>query len=393
MRLPAIALAIAVPALIGAGSPTESPAPLLDDQLNAARAEQVVAERAARRLQAIVAKARTAAERLALERAAAAQAIDAAEAQITATEAELALSSARLAAFRRQLDAVQQPVSALLAGLVTIGQRPPILALADRGGVDELVRTRILLESTMPTVRRRSSALAKRIAVGQKMEAAASDSRSTLLAGRRDLVVRQSRFAALERRAVEATLAAGGEALSAGDRVIAGREALDVLSADGRRSATNLALELIAAGPALARPGAPIERSATSAPFDYDLPTDAQVTRGLAEIDRGGVRSRGLAMATLRGSRLIVPANGIVRFSGPFRDYDGIVIIDHGKGWTSLIVNVASPLEVGSRVKQGKSLGRALGPIEVELSHYGRRLSPAIIAGSSKPLSMSHKGR
>ena len=29
-------------------------------------------------------------------------------------------------------------------------------------------------------------------------------------------------------------------------------------------------------------------------------------------------------------------------FSGPFRDYDGVLIIDHGGGWMSLIVNVAS---------------------------------------------------
>ncbi len=75
-----------------------------------------------------------------------------------------------------------------------------------------------------------------------------------------------------------------------------------------------------------------------------------------------------MTFATRRGSTVQVPADGIIRFAGPFRDYDGIVIIDHGGGWMSLIVNLASPLARGSRVRSGEPLGRALGPIEVELS-------------------------
>jgi hypothetical protein len=56
----------------------------------------------------------------------------------------------------------------------------------------------------------------------------------------------------------------------------------------------------------------------------------------------------------------------------------------------SLIVNVASQLQRGEKVAVGEPIGRALGAVEVELSHNGRRLSPALIAGSSPPLS---KGR
>jgi septal ring factor EnvC (AmiA/AmiB activator) len=86
------------------------------------------------------------------------------------------------------------------------------------------------------------------------------------------------------------------------------------------------------------------------------------------------------------------PAGGIVRFSGPFRDYDGVVILDHGGGWMSLIVNVSSPLKRGDRVGLGDPLGRALGEVRLELSHNGRRFSPALIAGSSQTLSNGGKG-
>jgi septal ring factor EnvC (AmiA/AmiB activator) len=98
------------------------------------------------------------------------------------------------------------------------------------------------------------------------------------------------------------------------------------------------------------------------------------------------VRSRGLTFATARGSQIVVPASGIVRFAGPFRDYDGIAIIDHGRGWMSLIVNVGSSLAPGAELKAGDRLGRALGDVGVELSHNGRHVSPALIAGSSAKL-------
>jgi septal ring factor EnvC (AmiA/AmiB activator) len=89
---------------------------------------------------------------------------------------------------------------------------------------------------------------------------------------------------------------------------------------------------------------------------------------------------------------LSAPADGVVKFAGPFRDYDGVLIIDHGGGWLSLIVNVASTLRPGDKISRGQDIGRALGPLQVELSQNGRRISPALIAGSSQNLSKAAKG-
>ena len=127
-------------------------------------------------------------------------------------------------------------------------------------------------------------------------------------------------------------------------------------------------------------------------PFAYQLPAVAPVTEGLAAVNASGVRSRGLALATYRGAPLAAPADGVVKYSGPFRDYDGVLIIDHGGGWLSLIVNVGSTLKVGDKVRRGEPVGRALGPLQVELSQNGRRISPALIAGSSQSLSKAAKG-
>ena len=159
-----------------------------------------------------------------------------------------------------------------------------------------------------------------------------------------------------------------------------GREAGD------RRSATRIAAGLAALDPAPPRPfGA--AGSPPPPPLAYQLPVAARLVAGLGEVSSSGVRSRGLTLEAPRGASLVVPADGRIAFAGPFRNRAGIVIIDHGGGWMTLLSNVTTPLAVGTRARRGEPLGRALGDISVELSHRGRPVSAALIAGSSQMLS------
>jgi septal ring factor EnvC (AmiA/AmiB activator) len=112
----------------------------------------------------------------------------------------------------------------------------------------------------------------------------------------------------------------------------------------------------------------------------------------MGAINDSGVLARGTTLATFRGMPLTAPADGTIKFAGPYRGYDGVLIIDHGGGWISLIVNAASTLRPGDKVRMGDDIGRALGPLQVELSQNGRRISPALIAGSSQNLSKGPKG-
>ena len=84
---------------------------------------------------------------------------------------------------------------------------------------------------------------------------------------------------------------------------------------------------------------------------------------------------------------MIAPADGEVVFAAPYRGQDGIVIIDHPDGWTSLLLGISSAKPKGSKVRRGEFLGRALGPLGVELRRDGVPVSPALIAASSVPLS------
>ena len=390
---PLAPLILLLPVLAAASAPTLPQAQPIDSALRNARAEQASADAETARLEKAAAEARDEAGRLRAEQAAAAQAIEAAEARITAADMQFRLASAYVAAHRERLEREQRPVSALLAGLAVMAERPPLLALADGAGTDDLVKVGVLLDSTLPVIRTRTRALSAQLAEGQRLEQSALTARAELIRSRENLANRRQQFASLEKRAIEQSLAAGGRALRSGDVALAAGEQVERLRGEqsSSSSARQLAAFLLSEQSSSPRPFAPSGRQA-GPPFAYALPVNARVVQGLGEVNDSGVRSRGISFATAHGAALLAPADGTVRFSGPFRDYDGILILDHGSGWTSLIVNMASSLKVGDQVRLGQPLGRALGPIRVDLSRNGQRFSPALIAGSSRSLSKAMKG-
>lgn len=358
--------------------------------LRQAEAEYREALRLAEAREAAAAKVADRLGRLRAEQRAALDAIDAAEARITLADLRLHEAVARAAAARRRLIAAQRPASDLLAGLATMARHPPLLALADRGDIDTLVRTRLLLQAILPDIRRRSAGLTRQVEATAGLADAARTARSELAASRRALGDRTRHLSELEQKLEAASIRAGGAALGAGDEALRAEETVGRLrdSQAGDRAMGQIATDLARGTPQFSGPSRPPLRIG---PAGYRLPATATVIEGLGEVDSGGVRSRGLTLATPPGTAIAAPAAGVIRFAGPYQDFDGVVIINHGDGWTSVLTNVASPLKRGQRIAAGNALGRALGPIGIELLRGGRRYSPALIAGSSGPLSNDGK--
>ena len=388
----AILVLLLTPAL-AASALAQDAGPPLDMALKQAEAEQAAAEAQTAKLEQAASQAKGEADRLHEQQAAAAQAIEAGEARISAANVRLQLASAQIAAYRERLAVEQQPVSSLLAGLAMMTRRPPLLVLANRGSTDELVEVRLLLDSTLPVIRSRTSQLSAQLSQGEQLRQVTLAARAELARSRDDLVAKRERFALLEQKAMQQALASGGQALGTGDVAIATAEEVQRLRSEqaNNQSIRRVADQLAEDDASPSNPFAQ-EGSTLRPPFAYDLPAAATVTDGLDSVNENGVQSRGITLATMRGAEVSAPADGVIKFSGPFHDYDGVVIIDHGGGWLSLIVNAASALHPGDRVVRGQEIGRALGRVQVELSQNGRRMSPALIAGSSQNLSKGPKG-
>ncbi|MFC7536484.1 murein hydrolase activator EnvC family protein [Sphingomonas sp. GCM10030256] len=372
-------LLLAAPALLSATGA---------DPAAQARAEAVQAQREAERLDAAARSADSDALRFRRAQASAAAAILAAEAGISAAEFEGRNLQRRLSEHRARLAREQRPAALLLAGLAQMGRRPPLLALADGGSVDDFVRMRALIAMTVPEVRRRSAALAAQVDENRRLAEAVAATRGDLARSRQQLAAAQTRFETLERQANVRSAALGVEALNAGDVALASADLAAALGENsGRaRSTARLAAQLAALPPAPPRPGQ-AGTSAEPPAIRYQLPVSGRVLTGLSEISANGVRSRGLKLRSARGARVTAPADGRIAFAGPFRSREGVVIIDHGSGWMTLLTEVRTSLRSGDRVVRGDALGRALGDVTVELSRNGRPEPAALIARSSPLLS------
>jgi septal ring factor EnvC (AmiA/AmiB activator) len=246
----------------------------------------------------------------------------------------------------------------------------------------------------MPVIQRRSAALTAELTERRALVAAADWARTELTQGRKQLALRQRQFAELEAKASARASRLSGEAFGAGDRVLASGEVLEEAGSEAAQrragqAAAKALLELDFARPRPMRGDSPLPPG----DFAYSLPVGAPLLDGLGSVDRSGIVSRGLSFATGRGAEVTVPADGTIAFAAPFRGNDGVVIIDHGGGWTSLLLGVASDRPRGTKVRRGEPLGRALGTIGVELRRNGRPISPALIAASSVPLSNGGNNR
>lgn len=385
-----LALAFPLLALVAASEPVPSAGEPIELTARRALAEAQAAEAQVARLQKAAEQAQGEAARLGAQRAAAAEAISAAEARISAADANARAIAAQIQLRRERLQHEAAPATALLGGLAVMAERPPLLAVLDQGSTQEFVRVRLLLDSTLPVIQARTASLRAELDRGRKLQEQSQQARADLVNSRNMLTQRRQEFAALETKAVQIAEQKGGEALGAGDIALArGEEATRLVGEAVRgQQAREIAIEMSQLPPPPVRPGT--ARSPLQ-PFAYILPVQAPVVDGLGSVAPNGVRSRGLTLATTQGTSVDVPASGVVRFSGPFRSYDAVVIIDHGGGWMSLLLNVASPIKPGEKVQIGQPLGRAIGRIGVELSRNGRHVSPAIIAGSSESLSKDPK--
>jgi len=250
-----------------------------------------------------------------------------AEARLTALDAQARAQEAQLAA-------EQAPLAQLLATAQRLALRPPALALAKPGAADDVMRTRALIASLAPEIRRRTTALRRQVIA---TEAARAEAEQALAA-----------------------------ALDAGQ----GADALDQSPGETARLA--------------ALPGPDFSPSGKTAGTAYRLPAAGKVVIGMGERSGVGVRARGLTLATAVGATVSAPATARIAYAGPFRGYGDIVILDHGHGWTSVLAGLELvTAAIGELAPAGAPIGhmgKGNPRLTIELRHNGAPVDVAAMA-------------
>jgi septal ring factor EnvC (AmiA/AmiB activator) len=315
--------------------------------------------------------------------------IEAAEADLTAAERRIALIAAFQAEQRARLAERQGPIVRLTAALETMTRRPAALAIVQPGSVRDAVHVRSLLAAALPEIRRRTAALreeAQRSAVLRRQSELA---RQGLIDSREALRQRRVALAGFEAAQRNRSQQLNGLALTQSDRALVYGEQAQVLARDiGTRDDQNRLGASLALLPGplprpeiAAAPAGPREET-----LPYTLPVQGRIVTGVGEISDGGVHARGITFETAAGAAVIAPAAGRIVYAAPFRGYGNVVIIDHGRGWMTVLTDLGgADVRAGQNVARGETIGRAgtgAPRITVELRRNGRPLPVAqMIAG------------
>lgn len=356
----------------------------------AAKERSLRAEQRSELLRQEASNADSVTDRLIAQRAVLSAEIDAAEAQIDTAAARFALISRRQNVQQSQLNTQSEPVLRLNAALQQMAGKPTYLLMMQPGQREDYIHLRAVMATVQPAIMRQTSALRQQIATQNELQAQEAAALRSLRDARRQLKSRQAALLKLEGAKLEGDAGGSTGALSANaaiafEQAIAqGERARDIVGRiDNQRLSAAKASKLAALDGPFIRPGrADPQVSGGSA---YILPVAGKIVSGFSELTNTGYRERGMRLAVAEAARIIAPAAGTVTFAGRYRSYGQIVIIEHGKGWNSLITNLDSvQVTKGQKVDQGSLLGRAgkdAPEIGVELRKNGRFIDIAALLG------------
>jgi septal ring factor EnvC (AmiA/AmiB activator) len=388
-------LPIAVAFAASQGNAQSDPAQsdLADQQrrLLAARAQSAAAAERAAKLDAAAKAEQNEAAKARAEEAAMGARIQQAQADIAAASARVTLVDRLLGEQQARLATQQGPIARLIAALCSLAQRPDAVSVMQPGSVGDLVHVRAVIGSTLPLVRARTAGLRADLNNTRRLRADAALAARSLTEGRRRLENNRIALARLEAEHRLKSQDLSRSALAESDRAIGlgerARDLVDNMQETTNASATATALAALA-GP-LPRPGEatepPLSWSGASAP--YRVPVTGKLVTGFGEVSSdAGVTSRGLTWAVPGGADIAAPAAGKIVFAGQFRDYGKIVVIDHGGGWSTVLIGLGSlSVTTGQRIGQGALLGAAPQgddrQVTAELRRKGRPIDPVALTG------------
>lgn len=332
------------------------------------------------------------------------------ETAIIQTEARLDAQGAREEELRARLVERRDVLAVLLGALQKLGHRPPPAVIVSPDSALATVRSAMLLGAVVPDLRRDTEALGKDLAelVSLKRDIAAE--RERFAEESESLADEQLRLTALLKAKTGDTVATQGrmdeERKRAAELAARAQDLQQLLATLEEQSAKRAEEDARAAEQAAAKPEPVEPRQAlrdtgrlrpavkfASARGMLPLPAAGAVIREYGAADTFGGKADGMSIATRARAQITAPSDGWIAYSGPFRSYGQLLIIDAGDGYHIVMAGLDTVnAEVGQFVLAGEPIGQmgtlALasavapsgGPIQpvlyVEFRKNGRAIDP-----------------
>ena len=311
--------------------------------------------------------------------------IDEAEARVAEIEGRLDTLTASEAAIRRSLDGRREVLIAVLAALQRMGHKPPPAMLAEPQDVLRAIRASMMLGAVLPQLRSETEALANDLQDLVSLRASIAKERADLAT---ELDSRRKERARIEAliEARQKSIGAAKEALAAEQaraQTLAGQAASlkDLVARmenelDSARKAAEAARKADEERARLTQEQAeeakkrfanlqqrdPARLAPAIAFADakgmLSLPAAGTIIKYYGASSEFGGVEKGLSLATRPNAIVSAPSDGYIAFSGPWRTYGQLLIVNAGGGYYVVLAGMARiDVAVGQFVLAGEPVG------------------------------------
>jgi len=329
--------------------------------------------------------------------------VQASEATLSETESELAELTAQVNAMQTSIDERKTAIVTMLSAMQRIGRTPPPAIVTRRDDALKVVRGAMLLAEVYPELKYQADSLTDSLqdlsAIEERVRAERDAQRSEAdqLAAERERLDQliaekksretnnQEELASLTQSAQ--TLASEVESLSdlvlvldkkiakaevaqydaelAAEKALQERLKQEVLPTPENERVVELKPEstkVAFANPDRLKPA----MSFDDAKGSLRLPAQGRRTQGFGDTDAEGAALQGVSLRTRAEARVTSPADGWVVYSGPFRSYGQLLIINAGGGYHILLAGMSRiDVSLGQFVLAGEPIavmGNAIAP-------------------------------
>jgi len=368
-----------------------------EQELEAARAQQKAAAELQDRLKADIAALGQDRGKLNQQLIDIAARVRGVEQGIDEAEARLAPLDAREREIRGSLQSRRSEIAEVLSALQRAGRRaPPALFVRPEDALKSL-RTAMLLGSVVPDMRVRADKLIADLSELVSLRKTIAGERDRLAADRDKLKEDQTRLASLTEERQKQQAAAEKDMASEAARALALSKQVDSLQGliakmeqDSRAGAKAAQTASLQGAPAALGNGKPnlgaLKDSARMSPAIafasakgmFALPVNGIKIRDFGGSDGVGGVEKGMSLAARAGAQVTTPCDGWVVYSGPFRSYGQLLILNAGGGYHVLIAGMERiSVNIGQFVLTGE-------PVAVMGSTS--RVASVLAANASQPV-------
>jgi septal ring factor EnvC (AmiA/AmiB activator) len=288
---------------------------------------------------------------------------------------------------RAQIDTKKLHLSKLMIALHRLKHMPPEIVLLQEGKPLEIAQSAMILDTSLKTIRQKSIELKSLLEQHRKTHGTLLDKREKASMLQREL---NSQFKELSKLLEKREKSFTREKI-----ILSGHTSKINAMAKKAKNLEDLIKNLKKQTPKNFNdnraPSVLLPNSALPKHGEYILPLSGFIRTSYGVKDRFGGTSKGYHIESYIGALVIAPFSGQIKYAGPFKNHQNVVIIEHKSGYHSLLSGLSKiDVHIGQIIYSGEALGllgnsnltkepSSKSELYYELRKNGEPLNPSIL--------------